>query len=215
MGEVTGDVLRSVIGAHGDAARDISLDPTEACADRLADWLECGEATAMDGDVMADDLGVEVIERGEDPARRLPRSAPCWRQCPRAGRVRWSGWCRRGRWPDTAGVDRARVVGSRASAAARGCGRPPVRGHAAAEPRPCDVPRRGTASPQCRLGWAGQQTVRRHRATACTGVYHRDAMDGMVERRARKTPDAADALHAVVLGGGRRDRRAHLRDLAR
>ena len=40
----------------------------------------------------------------------------------------------------------------------------------------------------------GQQTVRRHRATAYRGVYHRDAMDGMVERRARKTPDAADAL---------------------
>ena len=62
-----------------------------------------------------------------------------------------------------------------------------------------------------------QQTVfrhRRHRATAYR-VYHRDAMDGMVERRARKTPDAADTLHAVVLGGGRRDRRAHLRDLAR
>ena len=67
VGEVTGDVLRSVIGAHGDAARDISLDATEACADRLADWLECGEATAIGGDIMADDLGVEVIERGEDP----------------------------------------------------------------------------------------------------------------------------------------------------
>ena len=30
VGEVTGDVLRSVIGAHGDAARDISLDAVGA-----------------------------------------------------------------------------------------------------------------------------------------------------------------------------------------
>ena len=36
-------------------------------------------------------------------------------------RVPWSEWCRRGRWPDAAGVDWARAVGSRASAAARGC----------------------------------------------------------------------------------------------
>jgi hypothetical protein len=66
-GEVAGDVLRPVISAHRDAARGVGFDPTEASGDGLADRLECGEAAAIGGDIMADDLGVEVVECGEHP----------------------------------------------------------------------------------------------------------------------------------------------------
>ena len=66
-GEVAGGVLRPVIGTHGHTACGIGLDPAEACGDSLADRLECSEAAAVGGDIMADDLGVEVIECGEHP----------------------------------------------------------------------------------------------------------------------------------------------------
>jgi hypothetical protein len=39
-GEVAGDVLRPVIGTHGDTARGIGRDPAETCGDGLADRLE-------------------------------------------------------------------------------------------------------------------------------------------------------------------------------
>ena len=66
-GEVAGDVLRPVVGAHRDAARRIGADPAEALGECLADRLQRGETAAVGRDVVADDLGVEVIEGGEDP----------------------------------------------------------------------------------------------------------------------------------------------------
>jgi hypothetical protein len=67
VGDLAGDVSRPIIGAHGDTTRGIGLDPTEARDDGLTDRLECGEAAAIGGDIMADDFGIEVIECGEDP----------------------------------------------------------------------------------------------------------------------------------------------------
>jgi len=73
--EVAGDVLRPVVGADREAACGIGGDPAEALGERLADRLQRGEAAAVDRDVVADDLGVEVIEGGEDPNR--PSSSVC------------------------------------------------------------------------------------------------------------------------------------------
>jgi hypothetical protein len=58
-GEVVGDVLWPVVGTHDDTACGIGFDPAEACANRLADWFECGEAAAIGGDVMGGPVAAE------------------------------------------------------------------------------------------------------------------------------------------------------------
>src|SRR5690349_3430300 len=69
LGEVVRDVLWTMIGAHRDATRGTRADRAAAAAagHRLRDRLEGGEATAIARHVMADHLGIEMIERGEDP----------------------------------------------------------------------------------------------------------------------------------------------------